>query len=290
MRTNPNRARRTAELDQLDPAVDWHEIYRRLTLWELPAEARFGFQLAFYRPFAVPRMAVVLERTGHFRRDTLRRAYDTGLVMHEIIWGGVDSERGQRMVKLMNALHNRPDIHTEDMTYVLTALAVVPIRFMDRYGWRRVTAKERDATWRFCDALGERMGIADRPASYSAAEDWLSCYEATHLAPSAAGAGLTRAVLNTLRSRLPAPARPLAAQITSALVGDPRVSQALSLPPPNRTIASALGIGGGVRRQVQRLLPAPQQPSFWPGRPAGSIYPTGYSLDDLGPKVGGQDS
>ena len=223
MRANPNRARRTAELDQLDPAVDWHEIYKRLTLWELPAEARFGFQLAFYRPFAVPRMAVVLERTGHFRRDTVRRAYDTGLVIHEIIWGGVDSERGRRMVKLMNALHDRPDIHAEDMTYVLTALAVVPIRFMDRYGWRRVTAKEREATWRFCDVLGERMGIAERPASYSAAEDWLSRYEAAHLAPSPAGAGLTKAVLNTLRNRLPAPARPFAAQITSALVGDPKV-------------------------------------------------------------------
>lgn len=287
MRTNPSRARRTAELGRLDPAIDWHEIYKRLTLWELPAEARFGFQLAFYRPFAVPRMATVLERTGHFRRDTVRRAYDTGLVIHEIIWGGVDSERGQRMVRLMNVLHDRPDIHAEDMTYVLTALTVVPIRFMDRYGWRRVTAMEREATWRFCDVLGERMGIADRPASYSAAEDWLSHYEATHLAPSPAGAGLTKAVLTTLRNRLPAPARPFAAQITSALVGDPNVCDALSLPPPNRGVVTALGFGGSARRQMQKLLPGPRQPSFWPGRPAGSVYPAGYSLDDLGPKGGG---
>lgn len=132
MRLNRERARRTADLARMDPARDWHEIYRRLTLWELPAEARFGFQLAFYRPFAVPRMAAVLHSTGHFRRDTTRRAYDTALVMHEIIWGGVDSERGQRMVKLMNALHNRPDVHAEDMTYILNALIVVPTRFMDR--------------------------------------------------------------------------------------------------------------------------------------------------------------
>ena len=171
MIVHPARTRRGAALAKLDPAADWHEIYRRLTLWELPAEARFGFQLAFYRPFAVPRMAAVLQQTGHFRRDTTRRAYDTGIVIHEIIWGGVDSDRGKRMVALMNKLHDRPDIHAEDMSYLLDALIVVPTRFMDRWGWRGVTDAEREATWRFCDVLGERMGIADRATSYADAED-----------------------------------------------------------------------------------------------------------------------
>ena len=84
-------------------------------------------------------MANVLQRTGHFRRDTSRRAYDTALVIHEIIYGGVDSDRGRKMIKLMNRLHDRPDIHSEDMSYLLDALIVVPTRFMDRYGWRTVT-------------------------------------------------------------------------------------------------------------------------------------------------------
>lgn len=286
MISNPERTRRTADLARLDPATDWHEIYRRLTLWELPREARFGFQLAFYRPFAVPRMAAVLQHTGHFRRDTVRRVYDTGIVIHEIIWGGVDSERGRRMVKLMNALHDRPDIHPEDMTYLLNALIVVPTRFMDRYGWRRVTAAEREASWRFCDILGQRMGIVDRPDSYADAEDRLVEYERRELAPSPAGAELTGAVLSALRDRLPTPARPLAAHITSALVGDAAVSSALSLPARRRSVAAPLLVGAAVRRQVERLRPPPDRPSFWPERPAGSVYPTGYSLDELGPKGG----
>lgn len=283
---NPARARRMADLAELDPGSDWHEIYRRLTLWELPTEARFGFQLAFYRPFAIPRMAAVLQRTGHFRRDTTKRAYDTGIVIHEIIWGGVESERGRRMVKLMNALHDRPDIHPEDMTYLLNALIVVPTRFMDQYGWRRVTDAEREATWRFCDVLGQRMGISDRPTSYADAERRLSQYEATQLAPSPAGAELTTAVLATLRGRLPPLARPFAAQVTSTLVGDPSVSAALSLPPPRQSVAFAARAGAAVRRLFQQLLTSPGGPSFWPGRPAGTLYPTGYSLDDLGPGVG----
>ena len=267
----------------LDPSTDWHEIYRRLTLWELPSEARFGFQLAFYRPLAVPRMAAVLAGTGHFRRDTTRRAYDTALVVHEIIWGGPDSERGQQMVRLMNKLHDRPDIHAEDMTYILNSLIVVPTRFMDRYGWRRVTESERRSTWRFYDTLGDRMGIARRPMSYADSEEQLRDYEARHLAFSADGAALTGAVLATLRDRVPAAARPLAAQLTSSLVGDAAVSRALSLPAPNPWADSLLRLGAAARRQVQRRQPPPQKPSFWPGRPAGRLYPDGYELEQLGP-------
>lgn len=284
MRLNRERARRSADLAQMDPTRDWHEIYRRLTLWELPAEARFGFQLAFYRPFAVPRMAAVLQRTGHFRRDTTRRAFDTALVMHEIIWGGVDSERGQRMVNLMNALHDRPDVNAEDMTYILNALIVVPTRFMDRYAWRTVTEDERIATWRFYDVLGERMHIADRSASYQDAEQRLCQYEAEFARPSPDGAALTAAVLATLRDRLPRPARPFAGQITSSLVGDALVSHALGLPAPNSTLSRTLALGAAGRRQHQRRQPPKEEPSFWPGRPAGAVYPRGYTLDQLGPK------
>lgn len=284
MRLHAERARQTGALADLDPDTDWQEIYKRLVLWELAAEARLGFQLAFYRPFAVPRMAAVLEKTGHFRRDTTRRAYDTGLVMHEIIWGGADSERGRRMVRMMNALHHRPDVHQEDLTYILNALIVVPTRFMDRYGWRRVTAIERKATWRFYDELGRRMHIADRPTSYSDAEEKLRSYEARMLAASDAGTKLTAAVLTVLRDRIPAPGRPLATQITSVLVGDPAVSRALSLPVPSQLLGWLITAAAAVRRVVQRRSPPSQQPSFWPGRPAGSLYPRGYSLEQLGPK------
>lgn len=66
-------------------------------------------------------MARVLASTGHLKADTARRAYDTGIVMHEIIYNGFDSPRAQKMVRLMVALHNRPDVHQADLTYVLNA-------------------------------------------------------------------------------------------------------------------------------------------------------------------------
>jgi hypothetical protein len=278
------RRRRTAELAALDPEHDWQEIYQRLILWELPAEARFGFQLAFYRPLAVPRMAELLRSTGHMQFDTTRRAYDTGLVIHEIIYGGVDSERGRRMVRLMNRLHDRPDIHAEDMTYLQCALMVVPTRFMDRYGWRTVTGAERYATWRFWNVLGERMNIASRPSSYDDAVALVDNYEPAHFAPSEAGALLTRAALDALTDRMPKPARPFAAQLTSALVGDPAVSRALGLPPPNVASMTLASSAAALRRVIQRGKAPTAEGWFTPGQPAGRVYPRGYQLDELGPE------
>ena len=283
MGLHEQRRERTRELAALDPDSDWLEIYRRLTLWELPAEARFGFQLAFYRPLAVPRMAEVLDGTGHLRRDTMKRAYDTGIVIHEIIWGGVDSKRGRQMVRLLNKIHDRPGIHAEDMSYVLDGLMVVPTRFMDAYGWRRVTDEERQATWHFWDVLGQRMGIASRPTSYEHAELRLAQYEAEHLAASPAGVSLTDVSVRVLAQRLPRPVRPWAAQLTSVLVDEPAVAAALGLPAKSRVAAAVIGSAAGLRRVVERRRPPSDDPSFWPGRPAGNVYPHGYQLSEAGP-------
>lgn len=284
MHVHDERRQRSSEIEALDVDSDWLEIYRRLTLWELPAEARFGFQLSFYRPLAVPRMAALLQSTGHLRHDTMRRAYDTGIVIHEVIWGGVDSKRGQQMVRLLTKIHDRPEIYAEDMSYVLDSLVVVPTRFMDRFGWRPVSDKERQATWRFYDVLGDRMGIASRSTSYADAEARLAAYEAGHLEQNDAGLDLTQVTLRVLGTRMPRLVRPWVPQLTSALVDDAPVSDALGLPRQGRATKFVLDAGAGLRRFVERRRRPPSEPSFWPGRPAGQVYPHGYQLDQVGPK------
>ena len=284
MRLHEERRRRSAKLAALDPERDWHELYRWLTLWEFPTETRLGFQLAFYRPLAVPRMAELLKSTGHMKFDTTRRAYDTALVMHEIIYGGVDSERGRQMVRLLNALHDRPDIHDEDMTYLLGALMVVPTRVMDRFGWRTVTDEERHATWRFWDSLGERMRIESRPASYNDAVERMAEYEPAHFAPSEAGRELIQATFGALRARMPRVARPFAPQLTGALVDEPAVLEALSLSPPSRILRTAVDVAVALRRSIERRRPPADAASFTPGQSTRQVYTQGYELDQLGPQ------
>lgn len=283
MRDHPARRQRLAELVSLDPQRDWQEIYRRTVLWEFPTEARLGFQLAFYRTFGIPRMAEVLTSTGHLKAQTTRRAYDTGIVMHEIIYNGFDSPRAQKMVRMMVALHDRPDVHQEDLTYVLNALIVVPNRFIERAGWRPLTAAERTASWRFYRELGRRMGIESLPESYEHAVDAFDAYEATELAASTEGAGLTAATLLALKDRLPRPFRRQAAAVTSGLLDNDRFAAAVGLPRPNRLLVRAMNLGFAARRSVQQHRRPPVEPSFTPGQRAGTVYPHGYQLDEIGP-------
>ena len=95
---HPRRRQRSEELARRDPETDWQAIYHQLVLWEFTAEARSGFQVALYRPQAVPRMAAVLAGTGHIRANPGRRTIDTGIVILELIHGGFDSDRGHDAV------------------------------------------------------------------------------------------------------------------------------------------------------------------------------------------------
>ena len=282
---HPSRRQRLKQILALDPATAWHQIYRQITLSEFPGETRLGFQLAFYRPLAVPRMAKVLLDTGHMQFDTTRRAYDTALVMHEIIYHDLDHPRSQKMVRLMNGLHARPDVLQADLTHVLNSLIVVPTRFIARAGWRPLTPSELTATWRFWTELGERMHINSRPTSYEEANEQFDAYESAELASSRAGAQLTAATLRALDERLPRLLKGHGATITSALLADTRFSDALGLPPP-RCAASFLVNGGlHARRLIQRATRPSARPTFTPGQAAGSAYPRGYSLDELGPRT-----
>ena len=281
---NRARAQRVADLAQLDPRDDWQEIYRQTVLWEFPVEARLGFQLAFYRTFGIPRMARVLTGTGHLQANTTRRAYDTGIVMHEIIYNGFDSPRAEKMVRMMVALHNRPEIHQDDLTYVLNALIVVPSRFIQRAGWRTLTDNERTATWRFYRELGQRMGIHRLPASYDDAVRSFDDYENTQLAVSDEGSSLTVATLRALEDRLPRPLRPHSAAVTSGLLDNAAFAAAVSLPPPNPLLVKVMNLTFAGRKLAQRLSPPSAKPSFTPGQRAGVIYPHGYQLDEIGPQ------
>lgn len=278
---HPSRLRSLEQLRDLAAQERWEELYQRTMLWEFPNEALLGFQLAFYRPFAVPRMAEILTGTGQFVQSTEKRSYDTGLIMYEILHAGLDSPVAHQMVAMINRMHRKYDIEAEDFTYILNAFIVVPLRHIDRVGWRPLLDIEREASWRFYQSLGHLMGISAIPTSFRAAERMLDDYEQRMCATSPQGRELGAAVLRVLRRRLPLPLRPIAGRVNAALIGDPLVSGAIGLPPAGavQTLMTSLA---HVTAALTRRRAAPQQSWFTPGQAAGRIYRHGYQIDDLG--------
>jgi hypothetical protein len=285
LRTHPDLYHNRDEICRLDPNQDYERIYQLQALYDFPFDARIGLNLAFYRTFAVPEIAELLLRTGQFTGHTMKRSYDTGLVMYELIAAGFHDFRGREMVRLLNRVHRRWDIPATQYRYVLTAFTVTPTRWLTAHAWRPITANEREGVTRFYCELGRRMNIPDPPETYIEACRVLDHYESTHLAPSAAGATLVAATLPILADQLPVSLRPHASHVLSAMFDDRELARGLGLPPPSRAFASALALAMAARNWRRRRAPGAVESWFQPGQTGSQMYPDGYDLGELGPDV-----
>jgi hypothetical protein len=274
----------TAYLDGLEPATDYELIYRHIVLREFWPEARAGLNLAFYRTYAVPSIARLLQRTGEITGRPVKRAYDTGIVMYELIAGGFDDPRGRRMVGLLNRMHRRHPISDADYRYVLAALVFVPARWIDRFGPRRLDPRERAATFHFYRRLGAAMGITGIPAEEAAFEAEFDAYA---LAYDPAAAGLYAVTRDLMVQRAPAFLRRFAwLRRLVAAAGDtllePPVRAALGVPEPPRPLEAAVHGALRARGRLRRFARVPEADLWTPGRP-NTAYPDGYALDHIGP-------
>ena len=79
----------------------------------------------------------LLDSTGEFVRRGQKRYDDTDLLISAFSEDGWDGERGRRALRRMNQIHGRFAIANEDFLYVLSAMVLEPIRWNERFGWRR---------------------------------------------------------------------------------------------------------------------------------------------------------
>lgn len=262
---------------------DWEATFRQMALFDLAADMELGFFLSYYRNFAIPNIAATLHTNAEIQHRPMKRSYDTAIVIYELIANGLDSPRGKEMVALLNRVHRNVPGSKDDFLYVLLTLLVVPIRWTQKHTWRQPTATELAAASRFFMELGSRMNITAMPASYAEAEDFFDTYEAAHVAPSNQGQHLMDTTVQVFQSRLPTPLRPLAKQLISTMLDDDRLTQALGLPRSTRIAQNILKSGLAVRNAIHRRRPLKRRPHFTPGAAGSSLYPHGYTLDQIGP-------
>jgi hypothetical protein len=269
---------------QLDPEQDHLEIVYLDSFHEFPFDTTRSLEVALFRTFAVPSVSALLYQTGEFNQRAQKRYDDTDLILSELIEHGYDSERGRAALRRMNRLHQRFAITNADYLYVLSTFIFEPIRWNERFGWRRMVEQERLAHYFYWREIGRRMAITAIPESYQAFEQYNLAYEREHFRYSESNqrvAEATRAMF--LGWFLPKPLWGLAAPLLHSILDDPLLD-AVGFPRPPAALRRVVESAMQLRARLWRLLPERRSPRLRTG-PRRPTYPNGYRVDELGPVI-----
>lgn len=267
----------------LDPRRDWHRIHLIDHQHEFPWDLEQALGLALFRTFAVPSIGGLLDRSGEFARDTQRRYDDTGLILDTVLTHGMDSAEGRAAIRRMNQMHHAYPIDPDDLRYVLSTFVTVPIRWLDRFGWRPFDEAEKVAACEYYRALGRRMAIPDLPATWREFAALMDRYERERFARDPGGTRVAEATLRLLTTTRPHRYLPpaVAARATRALL-EPHLLDAFGWTRPTAPERAAVAAGLRARAALLRHRPPRLAPRRFVDSPNFRSHPDGWDITRVG--------
>lgn len=268
-------------IQRLDPEKDHQRIVFLSTCFEFPFDTTRSLEFALFRTFAVPSISELLARTGEFPFRAQKRYDDTDLIVSELMEWGYDSERGRRALRRMNQLHGRFAIANEDFLYVLSTFIYEPIRWNERFGWRRMCEQERLGMFHFWRAVGRRMNIRDIPEEYTTFEQYNRDYEQRHFRFAETNARVGGATRDLFVGWFPRPLAPVVRPAIHALLDD-TLLEAFGFPRPAGVLRWLVPAVLRARARVLRFFPPRRRPRLRTEL-KHPTYPHGYQIEALGP-------
>ncbi|MEV5688144.1 oxygenase MpaB family protein [Streptomyces sp. NPDC052164] len=272
---------RLKEIQRLDPERDFLEIYRLTVTYEFPWDITRALELALYRTYAVPSIGRLLAETAELTERSQKRYDDTALLLDSVVEHGFDAEQGRTAIRRINQMHRGYDISDDDMRYVLCTFVVTPKRWLDIYGWRRLSDHELRAFAAYYRTFGAQLGIKDVPRTYEDFERTLDTYEREYFGWDEGGRRVSDATLDLMASWYPAVLAPAVRGAGLALLDD-SLLRAFRYERPG-PVARGLTRGAlRLRARAVRLLPPRRAPHYARQNPEIRGYPDGYELAGLG--------
>jgi hypothetical protein len=271
----------TRRIAALDPERDHVQIVHYLAGWEFPWDYVRALEMALYRTFCVPTTSAVLVGSGEFEKRPQRRYDDTSLLMAEIMEWGYDSDRGREALRRINRFHAHYNISNRDFLYVLSTFHLEPIRWIERFGWRRLTENEKVASFHFWREVGKRMSIRDIPSTHDAFEAWSLAHEREHFRFHEANRRIATATRELFVGWAPRALRPMVRTAIHSMLDD-AMRESFGFPKAPAFVGALVGGSLRARARVLRLFPANEQKDFITGKPQRT-WPAGYRISQLGP-------
>ena len=277
---HPRRYDNLAEIRRLDPhdEADRDRIVTLTARHDLPWDFDQGLAIAFLRDYGVPSISRLLDRTGEFEEHGVKRYDDTLIFQEEAVAEGVDSPRSRAAIRRLNHIHGHYPIPNDEFRYVLATTLIGPVRWINRYGWRRLDPVEVVALTRFTTRFGELMGIKELPETYDGYLALLMAYERDRFQHDPANTRVTEATIRVGRATAPLYLRLGFRRVTIALMDEP-LRAALGMPAQPRGLVAGLDLALRTRARFLRLLP----PRRGPYQRSHPTYPGGYTMDRVGP-------
>jgi hypothetical protein len=269
------------EIDRLHPERDRLRITQLLAMHEFPWDLQQALSFALFRTYAVPSIGRLLFDTGEFTTDTQRRHDDTVLILEGIVEHGPDSPEGRQSVRRMNQMHGSYDISNDDMRYVLATFVVMPVRWVEDYGYRPLRGHEVEATVAYYRRVGALMGIKDLPDDYAGFSRLLDAYEAEHFRPDRKTRAVADATLDLLVSFYPRPLAPAVDLFARSLMDD-HLLAAFGYRRPPAVVRWLSRRALRLRGQVIARLPARRRPTYARDLARVKSYPNGHLVARIG--------
>ncbi|KAL2914281.1 hypothetical protein HK105_206227 [Polyrhizophydium stewartii] len=272
-------------------------VYIETSYTEFPFLTTKALEFGLFKTYSIPSISKLLVATGEMSDRCARRTVDTDLLMREFTEHSLLSERGQTALRRMNFLHGHYPIKNSDYVYVLTVFMVEPIKWVNRYGYRKMHPNETQAHFLYWQAVGIRMGIKDIPATLEDARRYMEDYETAHMKFTETNAKIADATVKVLLNDVPSLLHGIARQFVYALSPRP-LRVAMGFPEPiyglSTVISGALSLHGLFVRysmfpRTKPLFRTPEKPNAQ-GKMCPVfmvydklIYKDGYTIETLGP-------
>ncbi|QHC24337.1 oxygenase MpaB family protein [Streptomyces sp. GS7] len=268
------------EIRRLDPERDFLRIYRITATYEFPWDLTRALELALYRTYAVPSIGRLLAETAELTDRTQKRYDDTALLLDAVLEHGFDGDEGRTALRRINQMHRSYDISNDDMRYVLCTFVVVPIRWIDRYGWRRLSEHEKRAIAAYYRTLGRHMGITEIPQTHQDFARCLDAYEKAHFGWDPGARRVSDATLDLMAGWY-GPLAPVVRGASMALLDD-TLLDAFRYDRPRPAVRKAVRGALKLRARAVRLLPPRRTPHYARQNPEIKGYPNGFRVAELG--------
>ncbi|MBD0287982.1 MAG: DUF2236 domain-containing protein, partial [Flavisolibacter sp.] len=270
------------EILSLDPVKDHCRIVHLTTGYEFPWDMVRALEVALMRTFCIPRVSGLLHRTGEFRKHGQKRYDDTALLVAEFMQNGYNSDRGQQAIEHMNKIHGLYHIENEDYLFVLSTFILLPIQWIDAFGWRKTTENERQALFYFFKAVGERMHIKDIPESLTEFRSFVADYEKSIFIYNDTNKEVGNATVRIVEGWMPFFAKPFVLPVMKCLL-DKNMLQALGYKQPPAILKASVQAAMRSRALGLRFITFKKYPLFVTTEPVRT-YPEGYKIEHLGPE------